>query len=225
MIVDSIPLYEAMSNLRAVRRLKPDPIPEASLRRVLLAASWAPSGGNRQPWRILVVRDAGLRQRLGELYRPHWDEYEKDYRHSLQNLQGAALAKQQRTLAAASHLGANFGKSPVLLVVCFNPRLLAVTDAGLERPSVVGGGSIYPAVQNLMLACVNEGIGCTLTTLLCREEAAVKSLLNIPEDWHSCAVLPLGYPQAGGHGPISRKPVDEMCFADSFGEPLNLEEG
>jgi nitroreductase len=82
---------------------------------------------------------------------------------------------------------------------------------------VVGGGSVYPAVQNLLLACRNEGLGCVLTTLLCREEAAVKDLLDIPADWFTCAHVPIGYPVGGGHGPISRKPASEMVFWDSFG--------
>ena len=220
---ESIPLYEAMSNLRAVRRLKPDPIPEAVLQRLLQAATFAPSGGNRQPWRMLVVRDAKLRGALGDLYRPHWLAYAKRYRKAAEALTGEALARQERLLDAADYLGDNFGRAPVLLVVCFNPKHMAITDADMARPSVVGGGSVYPAVENLMLACVSEGIGCTLTTLLCHEEEAVKSLLAIPEDWHTCAVLPLGYPKAKGHGPIRRRKVAEMCFDDSFGAPLRLE--
>lgn len=220
MLADSMPLYEAMSNLRAVRRLKPDPLPEAVLQRLLQAAAWAPSGGNRQPWRVLVVRDPALRRRLGELYRPLWREYEKGYRKALRKLEGEALARQERLLRAANILGDRLGEAPVLLVFCFHPGQMAITDAQLPRPSVVGGGSVYPAVENLMLACVSEGVGCTLTTLLCHEEEAVKALLEIPDDWHTCGVVPLGYPEAGGHGPIRRKSVGQLCFADRFGEPL-----
>lgn len=216
----SMPLYAAMSSLRAVRRLREDPIADDVLQRVLQAAAWAPSGGNLQPWRIIVVRDEAVRQKIGALYRPQWQKFEAVYRKRLAGLEGDELARQERILAAGNHLGDNMGAAPVLLVVCFNPQLMAITDAGLDRPSVVGGGSVYPAVQNLMLACVNEGIGCTLTTLLCLEEAAMKALLNIPQDWHTCAVLPLGYPQGGGHGPIARRPVEQQCFADRFGEPL-----
>jgi nitroreductase len=215
----SVPLYEAMSNLRAVRRLRPDPIPQDVLGRILQAATWAPSGGNTQPWRALVVQDAQLRSAIGDLYRPLWARYAGGYRARLKGLEGAALDKQERTLAAADYLGEHMGSAPVLVVMLFNPKFMAITDAEMDRPSVVGGGSIYPAVENLMLACVSEGIGCTLTTLLCYEEAAMKSLLAIPDDWHSCAVLPLGYPQGKGHGPITRKPVEAMCFADRFGTP------
>ncbi|MEM7217949.1 MAG: nitroreductase family protein [Pseudomonadota bacterium] len=215
--VGSLPIYEAMSQLRAVRRLKPDPIPDTVLERLLRAAAWAPSGGNVQPWRAVAVRDTDKRAAIGRLYAGQWDRYRVGYEARLQGLEGAALAQQQRTLAAADRLGAHMGDAPVLLVFCFNPKLMAITDADLGRPSVVGGGSVYPAVENLMLACVSEGIGCTLTTLLCFEEPAMRELLAIPDDWYTCAVVPLGYPEGGGHGPISRRPVDKLFFSDSFG--------
>jgi nitroreductase len=218
----SVPLYEAMSTLRAVRRLRPDPIPDDVLHRILQAAAWAPSGGNAQPWRLVVVRDAALRQAIGDLYRPQWARFGENYRRNAAKLDDVARIRQERILDAGDHLGEHMGSAPVLLVCCFNPKLMAITDAKLDRPSVVGGGSVYPAVQNLMLACVSEGVGCTLTTLLCFEEAAMKDLLEIPEDWHTCAVLPIGYPVRGGHGPISRRPVEKQCYADRFGAPLDL---
>ncbi len=214
-------LYEAMSTLRAVRRLREDPIPDDVLQRILQAAAWAPSGGNVQPWRIVAVRDTELRERIGDLYRPQWEKYGAAARAGLQQLQGEARAKRERMLAAADHLGDNMGKAPVLLVFCFNPDHMAITDADLDRPSVVGGGSVYPALQNAMLACVSEGVGCTLTTLLCYAEDEMKVLLQIPDDWYTCAVMPIGYPVLGGHGPISRRPVSKLCFADAFGDPLD----
>ncbi|MEP5764859.1 MAG: nitroreductase family protein [Halieaceae bacterium] len=218
----SMPLIDAMSTLRAVRRLRPDPIPEDVLKRVLQAAAWAPSGGNVQPWRVIAVRDPKLRQGIAELYGPLWTKYTQGHRKALEGLPEEALAKQERMLAAGDHLGEHMAAAPVLLVFCFNPKLMAITDADLGRPSVVGGGSVYPAIQNLMLACVNEGIGCTLTTLLCEEEHAVKALLDIPDDWYTCALVPLGYPQAKGHGPISRRPVEKLTFADKFGEAISF---
>ncbi len=218
----SMPVYEAMRTLRAVRRLREDPIPDDVLSRILQAAVWAPSGGNIQPWRVIVLKDSVKRQQIGDLYKPQWQGFEKSYRKGLAGLEGEALKKQERILAASNLLGDNLGKAPVLLVFCFNPKLMAITDAGLDRQSVVGGGSVYPAVENLMLACVNEGVGCTLTTLLCIEEVVMKDLLDIPEDWHTCAVIPLGYPRGKGHGPIARRPVEKMCFSDSFGQPLTI---
>jgi nitroreductase len=105
----------------------------------------------------------------------------------------------------------------VIAVFCFNPAHMAITDAGLERPSVVGGGSVYPSVQNFLLAARAEGLGCVLTTLLCQREAQVKALLDIPPEWGTCAAVPLGYPLRRGHGPISRRPIEKLAFADRWG--------
>jgi nitroreductase len=206
-----------MSTLRAVRRLRPDPLPDDVLERIVQAAAWAPTGGNAQPWRVLVVRDASLKAALGDLYRPEWARYAGAARRVQARLTGAALAKSQRMFAAADHLGEQFGAAPVILVFCFNPAHMAITDAELGRPSVVGGGSVYPAVQNAMLACRAENVGCTLTTLLCFREAEEKALLGIPDDWFTCAFVPIGYPVAGGHGPITRRPVAKLAFADRWG--------
>lgn len=210
-------IYEAMSTLRAVRRVKPDPIDEAVLQRVLQAAAWAPSGGNVQPWRVMLVLDEGKRQALGDLYRPQWAKYSVGARKDLARLEGEALAKQDRMLAAADHLGEHLGDAPAILVFCFNPSHMAITDSNLPRPSVVGGGSVYPAVQNAMLACRAENLGCTLTTLLCFVEDEVKQLLEIPADWYTCAVMPIGYSVGKGHGPISRRPVSKLAFRDTWG--------
>ena len=215
-------LYGAMSTLRAVRRLKPDPIPDDVLQRILQAAAWAPSGGNVQPWRIVAVRDEAKRRAVGDLYRPQWATYGANARKGLDALAGEARAKRERMLDACDHLGEHMGEAPVLLVFCFNPDHMAITDADLPRPSVVGGGSVYPALQNAMLACVEEGVGCTLTTLLCYAEADMKAVLEIPEDWYTCAVMPIGYPVLGGHGPISRRPVPKLCFEDTFGNAIAL---
>jgi nitroreductase len=210
-------LYEAMRTQRAVRRLKSEPIADEVLQRILQAATWAPSGANNQPWRVIVVRDAEKRAALGELYGPLWKQYEEGARNNIAHLTGDALNRQERALDAAIHLGDHFGAAPVILVFCFDPGRMAITDAGLERPSVVGGGSLYPAVQNALLACRVEGVGCTLTTLLCFREAEVKALLEIPDDWYTCAHVPLGYPERGGYGPTRRRPVAQLAFADSWG--------
>jgi nitroreductase len=213
-------VYEAMSTLRAVRRLKPDPIPNAVLRRVIEAATWAPTGGNRQPWRIVAVTDAVAKQRLQELYVGPWEAYAKGHRELLAAQPPELRARDERMLRSADHLAQNLHLAPVIAVFCFDPRLMAITDAGLSRPSVVGGGSVYPAVQNLLLACRAEGLGCTLTTLLCMREAEVKELLGIPAEWGTCAHVPIGYPAGKGHGPLRRRSVDKMAFRDRWGTPI-----
>ena len=216
-----IDLYDAMRTLRAVRRLRPDPIPDDVLYRVLEAATWAPTGGNRQAWRVIVVKDPARKQRLGELYKKITIPYTQSYMEQLANRPEEERVRAERMLRASHYLAEHLGESPVLLVFCFNPEGLAVTDAKLDRVSVVGGGSIYPAVENLLLACRAEGLGCVLTTLLCMEEPEVRELLGIPQPWGTAAVVPIGYPVLRGHGPISRRSVEELTFTDSWGTPFS----
>ncbi len=212
-----MPLYEAMSTLRAVRRLRPDPIPEDVLHRVLEAATWAPTGGNVQAWRVVVVRDRDKMAALGALYATRWAAYTQHYRGLMEGQPQEAIDRSERTLAAGDHLAEHFDSLPALLVFCFNPRNMAITDSEQDRPSVVGGGSIYPSVQNALLAARAEGLGCVLTTLLCQEEPSVRALLEIPDPWYTAAAVPLGYPIGGGHGPIRRRPPEQMAYADSWG--------
>lgn len=213
-------LYDAMKTLRAVRRLRPDPVPDDVLRRVLSAATWAPTGGNVQPWRIIVVRDSEKKARLGSIYAERWSAYSKGHREMLANAPDDVRDKNERMIRAGDYLAEHFGETPAVLIPCFNPKIMAITDAGLDRVSVVGGASIYPAVQNLLLACRVEGLGCVLTTLLCEAEPIVCELLGIPEPWYTAAAIPIGYPVLGGHGPISRRPVEKMAYADTWGEPV-----
>ena len=190
-------LYDAMSTLRAVRRLKPDPLPEDVQNRILTAATWAPTGGNMQPWRIIAVTDADKKKSLEDLYRPHWESYIPGYEARLQNMPEKVRSSSKRALEAGTYLANHMHEVPLIAVFCFNPAIMAITDKDQPRVSVVGGGSVYPAVQNFLLACRNEGLGCVLTTLLCYEEEQVKQLLNMPEDWYTCA--PVSYTHLRAH--------------------------
>ncbi len=216
----AIDLFEAMRTCRTVRRLRPDPVPDELLRQVLTAATWAPSGGNRQPWRFLVVRDAELKRRVGELYLPVWRTFSAGYASRVAAASPPSRAGLERMMRAADHLAEHFHEAPVILVVCVHIPSLAITDAGLDRPAVVGGASIYPAVQNLILACRGVGLGAALTTLLCLKEPEVRALLGIPADWAPCAHLPVGYPAGEGHGPVQRQPVESVAFLDRWEQPL-----
>jgi nitroreductase len=179
-MITEIGLYEAMRTLRAVRRLRPDPIADDVLRRVLEAATWAPTGGNRQPWRVIVVKERTRKEPLGALYAEQYASFAARYRANLASAEPAVRERTERMLGAGDYLSAHFGQSPVIAVFCFNPAELAITDSSLPRVSVVGGGSIYTAVENLLLACRAEGLGCVLTTLLCGCEPEVAALLAIP---------------------------------------------
>ncbi len=218
---NEVNLYDAMSTLRAVRRLKPDPIPADALERVLQAACWAPTGGNQQPWRVIVVTDPERKAALQAIYAPEWATYVANFRERIKGQPDED--KWLRTGKAGDYLADHLHEAPALLVFCADPRRMAITDAGLDRVSMVGGGSVYPAVQNAMLACVAEGLGCALTTLHCLREPDVKAVLEIPDEWATVALLPIGYAVGRGHGPITRKPPAEMAFTNTFGAPYSSE--
>ena len=213
-------LYEAMRTLRAVRRLRSDPVPPETLHRALEAATCAPTGGNAQPWRAIVVRERGLVAQLGTLYAERWAAYSAGHKQLLRSAPADAVARAGKMLAAGDFLAEHFAETPAVVVFCFDPTRMAITDARLGRVSVVGGASVYPAVQNFLLACRAEGLGCVLTTLLCEVEPAVRALLAIPEPWATACAVPVGWPRGRGHGPLSRRPVEKMAFADRFGTPL-----
>jgi nitroreductase len=210
-------LYDAMSTLRAVRRLKPDAIPVDVTERILQAAAWAPTGGNVQPWRVVVVREPALKQKLGALYHSRWKAYSAGHRKLIEKAPAEAQAKTARMLAAGDYLADHFAETPLVAIFCFNPEHMAITDAKQPRVSVVGGASIYTAVENFLLACRAEGLGCVLTTLLCEVEPEVRELLAIPQPWATACAVPVGWPAGQGHGPISRRPVDKLAFADRWG--------
>jgi len=210
-------IYEMMSTLRAVRRLRSDPIPDDVLDRVLQAAAWAPTGGNMQPWRVVVVRSPERKQALADVYQPAWYRYAKGYDARNDQLPPEEAAKGRRNRVAGDYLADHLHEAPVILMFVADPKMMAITDAKLDRISMVGGGSVYTAVQNAMLAARTEGLGCVLTTLHCLAEDEVKSALQIPEDWATLAMVPLGYPVGKGHGPISRKSAEALAFDDVFG--------
>ncbi|MEM7324893.1 MAG: nitroreductase family protein [Actinomycetota bacterium] len=212
-------LYEAMSTLRAVRRLRPDPIPDEVVERVLQAACWAPTGGNQQPWRVIVVDDPARKAKLAEIYKPQWERFAKGYRSRAESMSEEAAEKWLRIVKSGDHLADHLAEAPVILMFCADFRAMAVTDAKLDRISLVGGGSVYPPVQNAMLACVAEGLGCTLTTLHCLREDEVKAALEIPDPWATAAMVPIGYPVGRGHGPISRKSPAELASRNTFDGP------
>jgi nitroreductase len=201
--------FDVVTTQRAMRRLKPDPIPDAALRQILDAAICAPSGGNRQGWSFLVVRDAGRRARLGELYREAWGELMKVPYY-------AAASKEPpdspagKMLASARHLSEHLGEAPALILACI------AIDAGAQ-PTLITGSSIYPAVQNIMLAARALGIGSCLTTIHRYRDAQLKELLGIPPHVETAALIPLGYPR-GRFGRAPRRPLGEVAFVDRWGQ-------
>lgn len=209
-------LQRVLESAGTCRRYRPDPVPGAVLRRVLDAARYAPSGGNRQPVRFVVVREPATRRRLQELYRERWEAYAAPHLDAARKA-GAAVPK---LLAGADHFARHLADVPVLILVCFRVADVLATDLGLGRLSVVGGASIYPAVQNLLLKARDEGLGAALTTLVCADEPLLRSLLAIPEEFATAALLGLGWPERPFPRQLSRRPLDDIVFGERFGEPL-----
>lgn len=207
-------LFEAIYTTRAMRRLKPDPIPDDVLRTILNAAIRAPSGGNSQGWTFLVVRDPEQRRRLADIYRPLLGGLfgpDGPYGRLLDS-SDPRVAEQTRKMAnSALYLAEHMQDAPVIVVPCIR--------TGGRPTEVSTGSSIYPAVQNLMLAARAVGVGSTLTTIHRQREAEVKAALGIPAEYETAALIPLGYPR-GRWGVAERRPLDEVVFGDRWGEPL-----
>lgn len=205
-------LNEALYTTRAMRRVKPDPIPDDVLARVLDAAIRAPSGGNSQNWRMIVVKDDSLRARLGPLYR---EAYEILQTTIYQGRREAARERGDeaslRVMRSSDWLAENFETVPAW--VLFFSR---------NDPS---GASIYPAVWNAMLAARGEGVGTCLTTILGNfKSPEVFELLDIPPDkgWQLSAAVSCGYP-LGRWGLAKREPAERVSYSDRWGEPLDFE--
>ena len=221
-----IGLFEAIYSARAMRRLRPDPVPEEVITRVLDAAIRAPSGGNAQNWRFVVVRDAEKRRLLGEVYRKSSEEVREIYA-ARGRPADQTEAQYARMMAAGAYLWEHIGEAPVLLVPCQARRDMppkeslpanvqaryAVHLAYQER---IRGASIFPAVMNIILACRGLGLGTLITTNHLLYEDEVRAVLGIPEDVQTFALMPIGYP-VGKYGPLARRPVEEVAFADGWG--------
>src|SRR5262245_20054786 len=156
-------VIDVIKTTGACRRFTADPVPDDALERLFDAARHGPQGGNRQPLRFIVVRDQELKDTLAQWYQRYWNGL-------LESAAKGPYRASARMLSEGTHMADHFAEIPVLVVVCAVLGDLTRTDADLDRPGVVGGASIYPSVQNLMLAARNEGLGTTLTTVLCAFE-------------------------------------------------------
>lgn len=217
-------LYEVMRTTPATRQFTDEAVDDETLHRILDHARFAPSGGNRQGWRIIVLRDPDIRHQISRLYDLSWREY---VAHTEAGLVPFAPRDHGRWPGPAVDLDAarqtpqpnpfadGLETVPVLLLLVADLGVLACVDNGLDRQSIVGGGSIYPFGHNILLAARNEGLGGVLTSVLARQEPAVRDLLGIP-DGHAVAGL-----VALGHPPevitkLRRRPVEAFTSVDRF---------
>ncbi len=159
-------LFEIIRTTRSMRRLKPDPVPSELVRKILEAGVCAPSGGNMQRWRFLVIKDAGIKQTVGTLYKRAWDEVVAPRYRAGEPAPGTSRERFLRLLDAAEYLAAHIHEAPVWIVPCLEGAM----------PTRTSGSSIYPAVQNILLAARALGLGATLTTLYLNFEKADRTL-------------------------------------------------
>jgi nitroreductase len=201
-IGEDVTLLEGIRTTRAIRRLRSDPVPIALIRKVCEAGTFAPSGGNRQPWYFIAVTDPERRAFVAERYRTAFGTYiapalraaeSPDYTDS-----------QRRTLKAAIYLAEHLHEAPVHLFV-----------AGWTRRGHEQSQALFPCIQNILLACRAVGLGASLTTVHRAFGREIDQYLGLPEEVPTCALLPIGWPK-GRYGRPDRKPVDERLFVDRF---------
>jgi nitroreductase len=201
-IGENLPLLEGIRTTRAIRRLKPDPVPRTLIRKVCQAGTFAPSGGNRQPWFFIAVTEAERRAWIAERYARVFDAYiapavaaarDPDYPEA-----------KRRNMRGAIHLAEHLHEVPVLLFV-----------AGWTRRGQPQLQALFPAIQNVLLACRAVGLGASLTTVHLAFGRELDEWLGLPENCPTCAMLPIGWPRGGFWRP-PRRPVDECLRWERF---------
>lgn len=209
-MAENTDLFEIIHSTRAMRRLKPDPVPDELIRKILEAGIAAANGGNTQRWRFLVVKDRKIKQQVQVFYKRAFDEVVGPRYASSAPPPGSSAEKYARQHHAVEYLTDHFHEAPVWIVACL--------DEGTATPTRSSGASIYPAVQNMLLAARALGLGATLTSRHLLYEAETEAALGLPAGVHSYAILPIGYP-LGNFGPVGRGPLTEIVYEDKWGSP------
>jgi nitroreductase len=221
-------LDEALRTTAAIREFTDEPVGADVVYRILDAARFAPSGGNRQGWRVILVRDTATRRTLRDLYRPAWARYLAQTGAGLvpwapvtdRDAEARALASAGDTPPADDRGGftEHLDEVPVLLVVLADLRALAAIDRDHDRYTFAGGASVYPFAWSILLAARDHGLGGVLTTMLVQREAEVLRLLEVPDEYALAAVIALGHPVRQPRR-LRRTPVEDFVTVDRFGGP------
>lgn len=204
----STDIWNVMATASAVRRYRDEPVDDDTLEKCLRAASWAPSGGNQQPWRFVVLRSQRARAIVTAGAHRTWKELQQFYGVSAPR-DGADDSKSRVLRAMAEHMRIG-GAAPALVLFCVRPQVGATE---LQQ-----GGSIFPAVQNFLLAARAQGLGAAITLWHTSCEAELRSLVGIPDDWLMAALVTAGWP-AGHHRTVRRKPLSDVAAVDSWDQP------
>jgi nitroreductase len=212
-----VELYDALMTTRAMRRYSDEPVTDEEIERMLAAAVQAPSGGNIQPYQFLVVTDPERRAAIGEIYRRAYDRYEPAVLKLIPPFKDEAAQRQhERRGAASRHLAETIGDAPAMVLVLMPRISMTVTDELGDMDVGSPYASVYPAVENLILAARSMGIGTVLTTVYRIHEDEVRAVCNIPERYEVAALLPLGRP-TGSWGVAPRRPARTMTSWNEFG--------
>lgn len=201
-----MPVVEAMETQRAIRRLRSDPVDDATVRRLLELAVKAPTGSNLQAWEFVVVRDPDVKHQLARLNRQAWAVYKRMNRR-----RARADYKIERILDAVQWQADHFEEVPVIIVACLRGSRPVLPAVGASSYY----GSIFPAVQNLLLAARALGLGAALTTLPLWSLRMARRTLGLPREVTPCALVPLGWPR-GHYGPTTRRPIEEIVHVDRY---------
>jgi nitroreductase len=206
-------LWTVMNSATAVRRYRAEPVPDGVLEKCLLAASWAPSGGNGQPWRFVVIRSPELRDVITSAARQTWEVMKEFYR--LPTVAEDADDPKSRVLRAmAEHMDVG-GGAPELVLFCVQPQR--------GTTEMQQAGSIFPAVQNFLLAARAQGLGAAITLWHGHCEPELRAYIGIPDDWKIATLLTVGWP-AGGHHTVSRRPLPAAAVIDTWETPWSTNE-
>jgi len=203
-------LFDTIRTTRAMRRLKPDPVPDELIRKILEAGACAANGGNTQRWRFLVIKDPEIKKKVQVYYKRAFDEVVGPRYLASAPPPGVTRERYTRQHAAVEYLTDHFHEAPVWIVACL--------DEGTATPTRGSGASIYPAVQNMLLAARALGLGATLTTRHLLHEKEAEAALGLPPGVRSYAILPIGYPM-GKFGPVGRGPLADIVYQDRWGQP------
>jgi nitroreductase len=208
-------LFDIMNTMRAMRRLKPDPVPDDLIVRILEAGTRAPNGANSQTWHFIVVKDVAIKKAVQVWYKKALDEIVGPRYASSAPPAGSTAEKYHRQHLAVEYLTEHFHEAPVWIVACIKH------DNSLIPPDRSAGASIYPAVQNMLLAARALGLGANLTTRHLRFEEESEKALELPEGVHSYAIIPIGYPM-GNFGPVGRGDLRDFVSLDRIGQPWSV---
>jgi nitroreductase len=223
-----VDLIETIRTTGAIREFGPAPVADEVLYRILDSARFAPSGGNRQAWRVVVVKDPAVRRQLRDLYLPGWYDYLAQRMAGLtpwapvtdrtaeETARAGADAIAADAAAGPGGFAEHLDEVPALLVVFADLRGLAAVDRDHDRYGFAGGASIYPFAWNLLLAARAEGLGGVITTMAIAREAEVKAVLGAPDELAVAAVIALGRPV---HQPtrLTRGAVESFTTIDGIG--------